>query len=96
MFFFSSSFHSLSQLVLVFISSVLCPLVMSASQTFCVRSVLMHACVCASVKHFYPWVLERKRPSVTKNKVMSEVSPVRSSMFGSLCWLLVKQASFLI
>lgn len=83
-------------MVLLFISSILCPLVMSAGQIFCVRSVLVHACVCASVKHFYPWALERKRPSVTKNKVMSEVSPGRSSVFGSLCWLLVKQASSLI
>lgn len=34
------------------------------------------------------WVFERKRPSVTKNKVMSEVTPVRSSVLGSLrcCW----------
>lgn len=84
-------------MVLVFISSALCPLVMSTGQIFCVRSahVRVHALCLWERETFLP-VGERKGPSVTKNKVMSEVTPVRSSVLGSLCWLLVKQASSLI
>lgn len=92
----ASTFFSFPRMVLVFISFVLCPLVMSAGQIFCVRSARAHVDACLFAGAKTRGVFERKRPGVTKNKVMTEVTPVRSSVFGSLCWLLVKQASSLI
>lgn len=92
----ASTFFPLPGTVLVFISFVSCPLVVSAGQIFCVRSARARTWTPVYLRARNPWVFERKRPGVTKNKVMTEVTPVRSSVFGSLCWLLVKQASSLI